>query len=61
VGRWGSAIADGLDGAAALCSACITLLALPLLVIELPVVIILVAVTLARQRNERSRALRGAA
>ena len=34
-------------------------LALPLLFIELPVVIIFVAVTLARQRNDRSRASRG--
>jgi hypothetical protein len=34
-------------------------LALPLLFIELPVVIIFVALTLARQRNDRSRASRG--
>ena len=37
----------------------LALLALPLLFIELPVVIIFVAITLARQRNGRSRASRG--
>jgi hypothetical protein len=37
----------------------LALLALPLLFIELPVVIIFVALTLARQRNDRSRASRG--
>ena len=37
----------------------LALLALPLLVIELPVVIIFVVLTLARQRNDRSRASRG--
>ena len=37
----------------------LALLALPLLVIELPVVLIFVVLTLARQRNDRSRASRG--
>jgi len=37
----------------------LALLALPLLVIELPVVIIFVVLTLARQHNDRSRASRG--
>jgi hypothetical protein len=37
----------------------LALLALPLLFLELPVVIIFVAITLARQRNGRSRASRG--
>ena len=37
----------------------LALLAPPLLFIELPVVIIFVAITLARQRNERSRVSRG--
>ncbi len=37
----------------------IAFLALPLLFMELPVVIIVVAITLARQRHDRSRAYRG--
>jgi hypothetical protein len=37
----------------------LALLAIPLLVIELPVVIIFVVLTLARQRNDRSPASRG--
>jgi len=37
----------------------LALLALPLLFIELPVVIIFVAITLARQRDDRSRASGG--
>jgi hypothetical protein len=37
----------------------LALLALPLLVLELPIVIIFVVITLARQRNDPSRASRG--
>jgi hypothetical protein len=40
--------------------ATLAFLAIPLLIIELPVVIIFVVLTLARQRNDRSRASRGA-
>jgi hypothetical protein len=62
--KWGLAAAaamipPALFVTAAYSAHALALLALPLLFLELPVVIIFVAITLARQRHDRSRASRG--